>query len=108
MGTGAGVKGCSRSKRDPGNLEDRGRRSACCDRRAVQVAGWGIGGGTIAFGVADSVEGAQDIYYGSMGDIDSISINQLKDVILMKMLIIWQKTSLPLQPLHSSPSVRHL
>ncbi len=47
----------------------------------VVVAGWGIGGGTIAFGVADSVEGAQDIYYGSMGDIDSTSINQLKDVI---------------------------
>lgn len=47
----------------------------------IVVAGWGIGGGTIAFGVADSVEGAQDIYYGSMGDIDSTSINQLKDVI---------------------------
>lgn len=47
----------------------------------IVVAGWGIGGGTVAFGVADSVEGAQDIYYGSMGDIDSTSINQLKDVI---------------------------
>lgn len=47
----------------------------------IVVAGWGIGGGTVAFGVADSIEGAQDIYYGSMGDIDSTSINQLKDVI---------------------------
>ena len=47
----------------------------------VVAAGWGIGGGTIAFGVADSIEGAQDIYYGSMGDIDSTAINQLKDVI---------------------------
>lgn len=47
----------------------------------IVVAGWGIGGGTVAFGVADSVEGAQDIYYGSIGDIDSTSINQLKDVI---------------------------
>ena len=47
----------------------------------IVVAGWGIGGGTIAFGVADSIEGAQDIYYGSMGDIDSTAINQLKDVI---------------------------
>ncbi len=32
----------------------------------IVVAGWGIGGGTIAFGVADSVEGAQDIYYGNI------------------------------------------
>ena len=47
----------------------------------VVAAGCGIGGGTIAFGVADSIEGAQDIYYGSMGDIDSTAINQLKDVI---------------------------
>ena len=47
----------------------------------VVAAGWGIGGGTIAFGAADSVEGAQDIYYGSMGDIESTSVNQLKDVI---------------------------
>ena len=32
----------------------------------VVVAGWGIGGGTIAFGVSDSIEGAQDIYCGSL------------------------------------------
>ena len=56
----------------------------CSHRRggnANRSSDLGIGGGTIAFGITDSVEGAQDIYYGSMGDIDSISINQLKDVI---------------------------
>ena len=47
----------------------------------IVVAGWGAGGGTAAFGVSSSIEGAQDIYYGSMGDIDSTAINQLKDVV---------------------------
>ena len=41
----------------------------------IVVAGWGIGGGTIVFGVSDSIEGAQDIYYGSMGSIDNTAIN---------------------------------
>ena len=50
----------------------------------ILATGWGIGGGTIAFGVSDSIEGAQDIYYGSMGDIDSTAINQLKDVIFQR------------------------
>ena len=31
--------------------------------------------------MADSIEGAQDIYYGSIGDIDSTSINYLKSVV---------------------------
>ena len=48
------------------------------------VAGWGAGGGTAIFGVSSSIEGAQDIYYGSMGDIDSTAINQLKDVIFQR------------------------
>ena len=47
----------------------------------IVAAGWTAGGGTIAFGVADSIEGAQDIYYGSIGDIDSTSINYLKSVV---------------------------
>ena len=47
----------------------------------IVAAGWAAGGGTIAFGVADSIEGAQDIYYGSIGDIDSTSINYLKSVV---------------------------
>ena len=57
------------------------------------VASWGaatpvvaategiVGTGTTIFGVADSAEGAQDIYYGSMGDIDSTTVNNLKDVV---------------------------
>ena len=40
-----------------------------------------IGTGTTIFGVADSAEGAQDIYYGSIGDIDSTAVNDLKDVV---------------------------
>ena len=47
----------------------------------IVAAGWAAGGGTIAFGVADSIEGAQDIYYGSIGDIDSTSMNYLKSVV---------------------------
>ena len=47
----------------------------------IVAAGWTAGGGTIAFGVADSIEGAQDIYYGSIGDIDSTSMNYLKSVV---------------------------
>ena len=47
----------------------------------IVVAGWTAGSGTIAFGVADSIEGAQDIYYGSLGDIDTTSINYLKSVV---------------------------
>lgn len=47
----------------------------------VVVAGWTSGGVTVAFGVCDSIEGAQDIYYGSMGDIDSTAFNCLKDVV---------------------------
>ncbi|NLK78695.1 MAG: hypothetical protein GX284_13555 [Clostridiales bacterium] len=31
--------------------------------------------------MADSIEGAQDIYYGSIGDIDSTSMNYLKSVV---------------------------
>ena len=40
-----------------------------------------VGTGTTIFGVADSAEGAQDIYYGSIGDIDSTAVNDLKDVV---------------------------
>ena len=55
------------------------------------VASWGtatpivaaaegiVGTGTTIFGVADSAEGAQDIYYGSTGDIDSTAVNGIKD-----------------------------
>jgi len=54
------------------------------------VASWGtatpivaaaegiVGTGTTILGVADSAEGAQDIYYGSIGDIDSTAVNDLK------------------------------
>lgn len=49
----------------------------------VVAAGWTAGGGTVAFGISDSIEGAQDIYYGSMGDIDSTAINGLRDTIFM-------------------------
>ena len=47
----------------------------------VAVAEGIVGTGTTIFGVADSAEGAQDIYYGSIGDIDSTAVNDLKDVV---------------------------
>ena len=45
---------------------------------AVGVA---MGTGMTIYGVADSAEGAQDIYYGSIGDIDSTAVNDLKYVV---------------------------
>lgn len=38
-----------------------------------------VGSGTAVFGAADTIEGAQDIYYGSTGDIDSVAVNGIKD-----------------------------
>lgn len=43
-----------------------------------------IGGGTTIFGIADSTEGAQDIYYGSIGNIDSTAVNSLKEVVFQE------------------------
>ena len=37
------------------------------------------GSGTAVFGAADVIEGTQDIYYGSTGDIDSTAVNGIKD-----------------------------
>ena len=34
---------------------------------------------TAVFGAADAIEGTQDIYYGSTGDIDSTAVNGIKD-----------------------------
>ena len=60
------------------------------------VASWGtatpivaaaegiVGTGTTIFGVADSAEGAQDIYYGSIGDIDSTAVNDLKYAVFQE------------------------
>lgn len=45
----------------------------------IVLAGGLFGGGSILFGTSDVTEGCQDIYYGSIGDIDSTSINPLRD-----------------------------
>ncbi len=47
----------------------------------VVVAGNILGGGSLLFGASDITEGGQDIYYGSIGDIDSASINPLRDSV---------------------------
>ena len=47
----------------------------------VVVAGVIAGGGTLAFAAADTIEGGQDIYYGSIGDIDSTSFNGIKSIV---------------------------
>ena len=46
----------------------------------VAAVGVAMETGMTIYGVADSAEGAQDIYYGSIGDIDSTAVNDLKDV----------------------------
>ena len=38
-----------------------------------------VGSGSAGFGAADAIEGTQDIYYGSTGDIDSTAVNGIKD-----------------------------
>ena len=38
-----------------------------------------VGSGIAVFGAADAIEGTQDIYYGSTGDIDSTAVNGIKD-----------------------------
>ena len=38
-----------------------------------------VGSGTAVFGAADAIEGTQDIYYGSTGDIDSTAVNGIND-----------------------------
>ena len=45
----------------------------------VAAVGVAMGTGMTIYGVADSAEGAQDIYYGSTGDIDSTAVNGIKD-----------------------------
>ena len=47
----------------------------------IVVGGAVAGGGTIAFGVSDAVEGAQDINYGINGNIDTQSINGIRDTL---------------------------
>lgn len=48
---------------------------------AVVAAGTMIGSGTTVFGITDTAEGAQDVYYGSINDLDSTAVNQLKEVV---------------------------
>lgn len=52
---------------------------------AVVAAGTMIGSGTTVFGITDTAEGAQDVYYGSISDLDSTAVNQLKEVVFQEM-----------------------
>ena len=38
---------------------------------------------TIAYGLSNTVEGAQDLYYGSIGDLSTDAINPIRDTIFM-------------------------
>ncbi|SEL02706.1 T7SS effector LXG polymorphic toxin [Ruminococcus albus] len=49
----------------------------------IVVGGWVAGGGTVAFGAADLIEGGQDIYHGSTGDLDTSSFNYIRDTVFM-------------------------
>lgn len=48
---------------------------------AVVAAGTMLGSGTTVFGITDTAEGAQDVYYGSISDLDSTAVNRLKEVV---------------------------
>ena len=47
------------------------------------VAGAVAGGGTILFGGAEIMEGSQNIYYGSAGDMESAEFNPLRDTVFL-------------------------
>lgn len=38
---------------------------------------------TMAYGISNAAEGAQDVYYGSIGDLESASINPIRDTIFV-------------------------
>jgi len=39
------------------------------------------GGSTVVYGASNMAEGAQDLYYGSIGDLDSVAINPIRDTV---------------------------
>ena len=47
----------------------------------IVAAGAVAGTGTAIFGLSDTIEGGSDIYYGSLGDIESVSVNPLRDTV---------------------------
>ena len=47
----------------------------------IVVAGGIAGGGTMLFGMSNTTEGIQHIYYGKTGDISSIAMNPLRDSV---------------------------
>ncbi len=59
-----------------GSMHSADRR--CCKPIVADIA-VAVGSGTAVFGAADAIEGTQDIYYGSTGDIDSTAVNGIKD-----------------------------
>jgi hypothetical protein len=42
-----------------------------------------LGMGSVAFGTSDLMEGGQDLYYGSIGNIESITVNPLRDSVFL-------------------------
>ena len=54
-----------------------------CGAASPLVVGLGVtaGSGTIMFGASDMDEGMQNIYYGSTGNLDTVSINELKESV---------------------------
>ena len=50
------------------------------------VVAWGaciFGTGTAFYGVSTAAEGAQDVYYGSIGDLETASFNPIRDTVFM-------------------------
>lgn len=50
-------------------------------RIVVTAAVTGVG--SAAYGYSNMIEGAQDVYYGSVGDLNSAAINPIRDTIFM-------------------------
>ncbi|MBQ8327754.1 MAG: hypothetical protein IJX86_11870 [Lachnospiraceae bacterium] len=58
----------------------------------IVVAATASGTCTMAYGISNASEGAQDIYYGSIGDLDSVAINPIRDTVFsgnQEMYEVW-------------------
>ena len=47
------------------------------------IAGAVAGGGTVLFGGAEIIEGGQNAYYGSIGDMNSAAFNPIRDTVFL-------------------------
>jgi hypothetical protein len=71
--------GLSGSRRNGSNR----RSSNCSNRRSRRPVSNSCSGSTIAYGVSNGIDAAQDIQYGQAGDIESVTLNPIQDTVFL-------------------------